>query len=125
MSAETYILNEERPERSAMLMQLRDLVRRVLGTYEETMDYNMPTYFYNSQCICAFASQKNYMALYIMPYDLLTKFEERLKKFDMGKSCIRFNKIEVEDLSLFEEILMHCKETYSKSRFYGKMNPKK
>lgn len=108
-----------------MLLQLRDLVRSVLKEYDETMDYSMPTYFHKGQCVCAFASQKQYMALYIMPYDLLSAFSKPLVKYNMGKSCIRFKKMDEEDQQLFEDILNYCKDKYGNSRFYGKMNPKK
>ena len=49
----------------------------------------MPTYILDGEALCAVASQKSHMALYIMPHDLLKHFSGKLKKFNMGKSCIR------------------------------------
>ncbi len=56
--------------------------------------------------LAALASQKNYMSLYLMcmtgdpgaENELRKQFKERGKKLDMGKSCIRFKKL--EDLPL-------------------------
>ena len=125
MSIDAYFVKEEDPKRLEMLIQLRDTVRLSLGDFEETLDYKMPTYFINGQCICAYASQKSHMALYIMPYDLLEPFGEELKKYNMGKSCIRFKKMSESDLALFSRILKYCKKEYPNSSFYGKMNLKK
>lgn len=125
MSTDSYIVKEERAERVEMLTVLRNQIRNCLDQYVENLDFGMPTFYYKGQCICAIASQKGYMTFYVMPYDLLDKFEQRLNKFNRGKSCIRFKKMEEEDLELFMEILEHCKLNYPKSRFYGKMNPRK
>ncbi len=125
MSIDAYFIQEENSKRLEMLIQLRDMVRAVLGDYEETLDYKMPTYYVDGQCICAFASQKSHMSLYIMPYDLLAQFKDRLKKYNMGKSCIRFKKMTEEDLQLFTEILVYCKDNYSSSQFNCNKNLKK
>lgn len=60
----------------------------------------------------ALASQKNYMALYLGIYsdpDLLewftTEWKKAGKKLDMGKSCLRFKKLEDLDLDLIGESL--------------------
>jgi len=85
--------------------------------YEEGMEYGMIGYFvplerfpdtYNGQPLglAALASQKNYMSLYLNTVygDPETErwFRERYaasgKKLDMGKSCVRFRKL--EDLPL-------------------------
>jgi hypothetical protein len=85
--------------------------------YEEGMQYGMIGYYvplerypntYNKQplTVAALASQKNYMSLYLMGVygDPRTRewFEERFaasgKKLNMGKSCVRFRKL--DDLPL-------------------------
>ena len=55
-------------------------------------------------CFAALAAQKNYLSLYFMPIDakvlarLRAAFTQAGKKFDMGKSCIRFK--QADDLPL-------------------------
>ena len=81
--------------------------------YEETMQYGMIGYViplvrypttYNGQPLtyAALASQKNYMTLYLMNiYSdseterwFVEEYEASGKKLDMGKSCVRFRKLD-------------------------------
>jgi uncharacterized protein YdhG (YjbR/CyaY superfamily) len=59
----------------------------------ETMKYRMPTYEYGDHALCAFASQKHYMSLY-MDTDIVEKHREELSGLNVGKSCIRFRKMD-------------------------------
>lgn len=109
----------ELPEdRRAVVSAVRDVVRRNLPAgYRESMQYGMIGWAvpledypdtYNGQPLgyAALAAQKNYYALYVMtPYMdpaqeqwLRDEFKKAGKKLDMGKSCIRFKKL--EDLPL-------------------------
>ena len=90
--------------------------------YVETMQYGMITYVvpferypntYNDLPLgyISLASQKNYMALYLMNVygnkDIESKFRTRYiasgKKLDMGKSCVRFKKLEDLPIDLIGE----------------------
>lgn len=118
-------LNKLPEDRKKIIEDVRKLIKMTHPEIEETMHYKMPTYILNDEILCALASQKQYMALYIMPHDLLKDFREELEKYDCGKSCIRFKKLEDEDLELFERILQYTGKNYPKSEFYGKLNAKK
>ncbi|HEY1074586.1 MAG TPA: DUF1801 domain-containing protein [Patescibacteria group bacterium] len=105
-------------ERREALRKVREVILKYLPEgYEETMDFGMPCYViplerfpktYNGHPLmyAAFASQKNYMALYLMSVygspNIEAWFREAFakagKKLDMGKSCVRFKKL--EDLPL-------------------------
>jgi hypothetical protein len=105
-------------ERRAVASAVRDLVRRNLPKgYAETtngkvINYEIPLErypnTYNGQPLSyiAFAPQKNYYALYLMGVyqneqlqnDLAASFKRAGKRLDMGKSCLRFKKL--EDLEL-------------------------
>ena len=113
---------EELPEdRRQAISKVRAVIRKRLPKgYEETMQYGMITYvvphkLYPSGYHCnpkdplpfvSLASQKNYMSLYMMGCyikpDIKAWIVEQTKasgkKLDMGKSCIRFKK--VDDLPL-------------------------
>jgi hypothetical protein len=114
-------LGELPEDRRAAIMQVREMILANLNEgFEEGMQYGMIGYYvphslyppgYHCDpkqplCFAGLASQKNYMSLYIMSVygdDLsLDKFETAWaktgKKLDMGKSCIRFKK--VDDLAL-------------------------
>ncbi len=70
---------------------------------------------YNGQPLmyAALASQKNYMSLYLMCVyaddDDRARFEERFrasgKRLDMGKSCVRFRRVEDLPMDLIGEVI--------------------
>ena len=86
-------LDDLEPERRAPLTELRALILEVVPDAVETMRYRMPTYEYEGEMLCAFASQKHYMSLY-MDVSLVSKHKEELRHLSVGKSCIRFKSIE-------------------------------
>ena len=109
----------ELPEdRRAVVAAARDLVLRHLPAgYTETMGFGMICYgiplstypdTYNGQPLCyaALAAQKRHYALYLMNVyqdgdqerQLREAFAARGLKLDMGKSCLRFRRL--EDLAL-------------------------
>ena len=105
-------------ERQAVMQQLRQtILDNLTEGFEECINYNMigyvvPHSLYPAGYHCDpkmplpfmnIASQKNYIALYHSGIyanpDLLAWFQEEYpkhskRKLDMGKSCIRFKKIE-------------------------------
>ena len=113
------------PERRQALTALRDVIRANLPAgYEEGMGYGMIGYYvplerfpdtYNGQplSLAGIASQKRYMSLYLNTVygDPETDrwFRERYaasgKKLDMGKSCVRFRKLDDVPLDLIGETI--------------------
>ena len=105
-------------ERRAALQAVREVVLDNLpGGYEETMNWGMISYeiplgvypdTYNGKPLmyAALASQKNYMSLYLTAVyafpDAADEFEREYrasgKRYDMGKSCVRFRRL--DDLPL-------------------------
>ena len=107
-------------DRRAAIEGVRKVIRKNLPKgYEEGMQYGMigyhvPHKLYPPGYHCdpkqplpfaALASQKNYMSVYLMCYMdekmdkwLRAAWAKSGKKLDMGKSCIRFKK--VDDLAL-------------------------
>ena len=116
-SVDEYLAGLPENQRS-VLERVRDTVRQNLPKgYQEVMYGKFIAYViplsrysntYNGQALhyVALASQKNYFTLYLMaPYgdkkelaQLQNGFRNAGKKLDMGKSCIRFKKI--DDLPL-------------------------
>jgi hypothetical protein len=119
-SVEQYLSGLPADRRAALAAVRRVLLASLDKDYEEGMQYGMIGYYVPHRVFPAgyhcdpkkplmfagLASQKNYMALYLMcvygPGPLAEWFREAWaksgKKLDMGKSCIRFKK--VEDLAL-------------------------
>ena len=107
-------------ERRDAIARVREVVNAKLPRgYEETMQYGMISWIvptsrlaasYNGQplAIASLASQKGYMALYLMTVygdaKLATWFRDAYaksgKKLDMGKSCIRFKTLDALPLDV-------------------------
>ena len=106
---DTY-LQELEPERRSALKKLRQLVFEIAPDAVETMAYRMPTYGYGDEMLCAFASQKHYMSLY-MDTQVVEKHKSQLQGLSVGRSCIRFKRLEALPLDTVELML---KETVRK-----------
>ncbi len=118
-------LAELPPDRRDAVEGVRAVILENLPAgYEETMQYGMISYViplskypvtYNGQALgyASLASQKNYVSLYLMNVygDKETErwFVERYrssgKKLNMGKSCVRFKRLEDLPLELIGEAI--------------------
>jgi uncharacterized protein YdhG (YjbR/CyaY superfamily) len=98
---------QEVPEnRRVALSQLRQLCQQLLVGYEESMAYGMPGYkVKGGEVAVAFASQKNYISLYILKEDVLNKYREHLAHLNLGKGCIRYRKPQQIDFDIVAQIL--------------------
>ena len=83
------------------LTKLRAFIRKVALEAKESMKYGMPSY---GEC-CAFARQRNNLALYICDAELVRQFKPKLGKVNCGKGCIRFKKLGDLDMTVVEEML--------------------
>ncbi len=112
-------------ERSAVVSAVRDTVRKHLPKgYVESMNFGMICWeiplsrypvTYNGQPLglAALAAQKHFYALYLMCVTqdaaLLKKLKEHYrksgKKLDMGKSCLRFKRLDDVPLDVIGEII--------------------
>lgn len=123
-TVDTYLA--ELPEdRRAVMQAMVDLIRRnVPEGYSEIMSFGMACWgiplerypnTYNKQPLCylALAAQKNYYALYLMSaYQdseqerwLREAFTAAGRKLDMGKSCLRFRKLEDLPLDVIAKVV--------------------
>ena len=107
-------------DRREALNAVRKLIKRIWPSITEDMSSGMPTFHLEGQALCALASQKHFMALYIMPYDLLDAFKNDLRIYDRGKSCIRFKTLEPATLDLFDRIIKYTGSQIGLSRLIDK-----
>ena len=116
-------LDELTPERRQVVEAVREVILENLpGGYEEVMQHGMISYViplsrflktYNGRPVvyASLASQKNYISVYLMGVyaseDLSAWFTREWKatgrKLNMGKSCVRFKRIEDVALELVGE----------------------
>jgi hypothetical protein len=113
-----HYIDELPPDRAEVVSRVRDVIRANLPRgYQESMLWGMITYSiplerypntYNGQPLTyvALAAQKNHFSLYLTclytdPAEsewFRSEFERAGRKLDMGRSCVRFRKL--EDLPL-------------------------
>ena len=115
-SVEEYLAALPEDRREAITAIREVILKNLPKGYEEGMQWGMPSYFvplsaypggYNCQPdqplpFVGFASQKNHMVFYgfciYMDEELKNRFvadwKKTGKKLDMGKSCVRFKKLE-------------------------------
>lgn len=99
-------------ERRKILEKLDELIRTNAPNLKPVFSYNMPGYGafkytnYKKEVIdwpaIAMASQKNYVSLYVCAVEdneyIAEKYKDDLGKVSVGKSCIRFKKL--DDLNM-------------------------
>lgn len=100
----TYI-EEAPPERQEVLLKLRRLCLEFLPGFKETMEYGGPSYWRNGEPEVGFASQKNFIGLYILRKDVLDAFRDQLKGISVGKGAIRYSRPEKIDFHLVRKLL--------------------
>ena len=139
-TVEKYISELPDDRKEAITIVRNAIVENLPDGYEEAMNWGMITYqvplktypdTYNKKPLmyAALASQKNHMAVYLsgiyMYEDARKKFEAAYKatgkRFDAGKSCIRFRKLDDLPVELIgksiasiqvEELIDRAKEVH-------------
>jgi uncharacterized protein YdhG (YjbR/CyaY superfamily) len=106
-------------ERKAQVEQLHAFIQKTVPSLKPHFAYNMlgygsfPYINYKKQQVqwpvIALASQKQYISLYVCALDgkqyLAEKHKKNLGKVNVGKSCIRFKKLEDVDLQALATVL--------------------
>ena len=103
-------IEEVSADRRPALEKLRSLCRQNLAGYQECIEHGMPGYKRNGALELSFASQKQYIALYVKP-TVVDEFRSALGAASIGKSCIRFNQPEKIDFAVIAKILRRTKAT--------------
>ena len=113
---EEYLASLPEDRREAITAIRKVILKNLPKGYEEGIQWGMPSYFvplseypsgYNCQPdqplpFVGFASQKNHMAFYgfciyideVLKDRFVEDWKKTGKKLDMGKSCVRFKKLE-------------------------------
>lgn len=106
MTVPSYLDSLPDDRRNALII-VRELILATWPRVREQMLNDMPTYQLDGVPLCTLANQKHFMVLYIAPYDLLVPFKNELKKYNCGRTCIRFRAMSGELFDLFDRILKY------------------
>jgi len=123
-TVDEYLAEQPEGRRAELTAVRRVILDNLPAGYEEGMNWGMVTYqvplktypdTYNKQPLmyAALAAQKNHMALYLtaiyMDEGASRQFEAAYratgKRYDVGKSCVRFRKLEDLPLALIGETI--------------------
>ena len=106
-------LKEVPAGRKAALKKLRDLCRTHLTGFKESMAYGGPTYSRDDVAEVGFASQKNYIGLYILRTDVMRSHRYLLNRpgITFGKGAIRYSKPEKIDFDVVKKMLKATAES--------------
>ena len=106
-------------ERHESMEFLHKFIQKTVPKLKPNFIYNMPGYGsfkyknYKKEIIdwptIALASQKNYISLYICAIEdgkyVTEKYKKKLGKVSVGKSCVRFKKLEDLNLKTLEKVI--------------------
>lgn len=106
-------------ERKKILTEIDKVIRTEAPELKDFFAYNMPGYGafdyvnYKKENIkwpvISMASQKNYVSVYVCAVldgeYVAEKYKDTLGKVSVGKSCIRFKKLEDLDLDTFKKVV--------------------
>ena len=100
-------IKEAPAARQAALKQLRDLCRTTLTGFKESMAYGGPSYSRNGEVEVGFASQKQYIGLYILRTDVMRahRYMLNIPGVTLGKGAIRYSTPEKIDFAVVEKML--------------------
>ena len=106
-------IKEVPPARREVLLKLRKLCRDTLTGFRESMAYGGPCYSRNGVVEVGFASQKNFIALYILRTDVILSHRYLLtvKGISLGKGAIRYSRPERIDFKVVESMLRATQES--------------
>lgn len=137
LTVEEYLSELPSERREAIETVRRTILDHLPEGYEEAMNWGMISYqvplevypdTYNKKPLmyAALANQKNHMAVYLtgiymdekLNQDFEGKYRATGKRYDVGKSCVRFRKLEDLPLDLIGESIqaMEMKEFVKRSK---------
>ncbi|MHA1992068.1 MAG: iron chaperone [Candidatus Hodarchaeales archaeon] len=100
---DTY-LNSLNIERQEELSKLRNLIKEIIPSIEESMKYHLPNFSLNNVTLFQFASQKHFMAFYFSKA-LMKKYQNELKGLNLGKGSLRFTNLETVKEDILRTII--------------------
>lgn len=126
----TEYINALDGERKKNIREIHNFIRKTVPSLKPHMQWGMIGYgpFHYKYASgregdwfsVGLASQKNYMALYVCEADgkeyLAEKYKKDLPKANIGKSCIRFRKLEDLDMKVVAKMLKEAEKIYKKKK---------
>ena len=98
-----YFKSLDAPTRAA-LTELRKWIVEAAPHASETMLYRMPTYLL-AELWVSYKKQKKYFSLYLCHPEIIARHARVLEHLNVGKGCIRFQRIEELPAKAIKQIL--------------------
>lgn len=112
-------------ERKELMLFLHDFIQKAVPKLKPHFAYNMlgygsfPYLNYKKEMISwpviALANQKNYVSVYVCAVNngdyIAEKYKKELGRVNVGKSCIRFKKIEDVNLPILKKVIQMAEKS--------------
>lgn len=95
------------PARSKDLGYMRSIIRDAFPCARESMERDHPTFHLTGGTVVGLAVNKQAIVVHVLPSDLLHHFRADLLKYDHGKHCIRFRRMDDEALHFFGRLVRY------------------
>lgn len=73
----------------ARLIELREIIKKLIPNAEEAISYGMPTFKLNGKNVVHFAAFKNHIGFYPLPSGV-AYFQDLTKEFETSKGTVQF-----------------------------------
>lgn len=94
-------LKELSPQQSVIISKLADMIMSYAPKSRIVMKWGMPVFTQNNESFLGIAAHSLYYSIYIWNFNWKKEFSKKIKKFNTGKDCLRFKKLD----QLSEEFL--------------------
>jgi uncharacterized protein YdhG (YjbR/CyaY superfamily) len=88
-SVDDYLAAVPKDKRAA-LANLRDAIKAAVPTATEVISYGVPTFKKDGKGLVAYGAAAAHCTFYLMSTGVLRAHAAELKKYELGKGCIRF-----------------------------------
>lgn len=97
------------------LIQLRQIINKIIPHTTESISYGMPCYKFNGQVLTYFGGFKDHVSLFPRPKAIIV-FKKELKKYQTSKGTIQFALDKPLPLGLIKKIIRFNLKTYAAKR---------
>src|SRR4051812_37987652 len=102
-SVDEYIASKPEATR-AVLISVRNAIRKGLPAADESISYKMPTYKLNGRPALYFAGWTRHFSIYPATRKLVVAFKDELAPYEVNKGTIRFPLSDAPPVKLIEKI---------------------
>ena len=95
-------------ESLSRIAELESIIKSVVGDYELTMRYGVPTVLKDGHTILHFGAYKEFISIYPLGHVLIEKYESELKDYKTSRGTIQFQNNQALPKEIIKNIIKDC-----------------